>query len=143
MSRRPTERPGVDSGSLPAEQSRGPAGRRTAPASEEEQLPRVLRDPIVVKLVPISEDQLRVLESLERALASLYADFRRDVGEPANDVAGGLYRLTSALEEITRCWKEEAEDLATVEGRRTALAQITQNGLDGAIVRHIAGDAAK
>jgi hypothetical protein len=84
-----------------------------------------------------------VLESLERALASLYADFLRDVGEPAEDVAGGLFRLTSTLDEITRYWKEEAEDVATVEGWRAALARITDNGLDGASARSIAVEALK
>ena len=106
-------------------------------------MPRFLSEPIIVKLVPISEDQLRVLASLQRALASLYADFLRDVGEPAEDVAGGLYRLTSALEEITRYWKEEAEDLATVEGWRSALVRISEHGLDGAIARSIAVKALK
>ena len=142
MSRRPAERLEPQSGTLPQRRSRGPAGRRTAPAAGQA-TPRFLSEPIIVKLVPISEGQLRVLASLQRALASLYADFLRDVGEPAEDVAGGLYRLTSALEEITRYWKEEAGDLATVEGWRSALVRISEHGLDGAIARSIAVKALK
>lgn len=47
-----------------------------------------------IRLVPISADQLRVLESLERAFFGLAADVNRDLGiEGDQSIAGGLFRL--------------------------------------------------
>ena len=106
-----------------------------------ESIPDVLAEPIVLKMVPISADQLRVLESLQRAVESLYADFLRDFGAPADDLAGGLYRLTSSLEQMISYWKEESEDLATVEGWRIALAEIRKNGPDATDAWKIATEA--
>jgi hypothetical protein len=93
---------------------------------------------IVIKMVPVSADQLSVLESLERALLSLYVDFQRDVGVDAEDVAGGLHRLTAALGTITSFWKEQAEDLATVDSWRAALSEIRTGDLDSIEAQRLA-----
>lgn len=103
--------------------------------------PAVLEEPIIIKVVPISADQLRVLESLEKALFSLYVDFQRDMGGSADDVAGWLFRLTSTLGAITSFWKEQADDLATVEGWRSALAQIRDERLDALEAQSVAAEA--
>ena len=80
----------------------------------------------VVRLVPISADQVRVLESLERALFGLAADLNRDFGLENDDesIAGGLFRLWSTLDVIATLWKEEAVEVATVERWRRALAAL-------------------
>jgi hypothetical protein len=84
-----------------------------------------LGERVVVRLVPVSSSQIRALESLERALFGLAADFQRDFGlDGESELAGGLYRLWSTLGMMTTYWKEEAEDLSSVEGRRAALERI-------------------
>lgn len=93
---------------------------------------------IVIKMVPVSADQLSVLESLERALLSLYVDFQRDIGAQAEDVAGGLHRLTAALSTITSFWKEQAEDLATIDSWRVALNEIRTGELDSMEAQRLA-----
>lgn len=103
-------------------------------------IPAVLEEPIIIKVVPISADQLRALESLDTAFRSLYVDFQRDMGGSADDVAGCLFRLTSTLGAITSFWKEQAEDLATVESWRAALAQIRDERLDAFEAQTIAGE---
>lgn len=58
-----------------------------------------------VRTVPISADQIKALESLERALRSLGDDFLREIGEPdGKTMAGGLYRLWSTLDAIRALW---------------------------------------
>lgn len=96
---------------------------------------------IAIKMVPLSADQLHVLESIERALLSLYADFQRDIGAPADELAGGLHRLTAALSAITSFWKEEAEDLATIDGWRAALNEIGTGDLDAIEAQRLAARA--
>jgi hypothetical protein len=80
-------------------------------------------DERVVRLVPISADQVRVLESLERAFFGLASDFHRDIGGEES-IAGGLFRLWSTLDVIATFWKEEAQDPATVERWREALVAL-------------------
>jgi len=104
-------------------------------------IPPVLHEPIVVRLVPVSADQIRVLESLESVFASLYIDFQRDLGSPADDVAGGLHRIKFALGAITTYWREAAEDLAAVEGWRAALERIRDEQLDTAQAQSLAAQA--
>jgi hypothetical protein len=95
-----------------------------------------------MRVVPISADQVRALESLERALFGLAADFQRDFGTMDGDgeIAGGLYRLWSTLGVITICWKEQADDLATVEGWRAAL-EVIRDGTADRDARAIAAEA--
>jgi hypothetical protein len=92
-----------------------------------------------VRLVPISASQIQAFESLERALSGLAADFWRDYGAD-NDtrIAGGLYRLSSALEMVIEDWRHGSEDVATVEGRRRALEHIARNDLTGSAARDVA-----
>jgi hypothetical protein len=104
----------------------------------ENDIPALFTESIVIKMVPVSADQLSVLESLERSLLSLYVDFQRDVGAQAEDVAGGLHRLTAALGTITSYWKEQAEDLATIDSWRAALAEIRTGELDATEARTLA-----
>lgn len=106
-----------------------------------DELPHVLDEPIVVRLVPVSVDQIHVLESLEHVFVSLYVDFQVDLGSPADDVAGGLYRIRFALGGITSYWKEAAEDLATVEGWRAALERIRDEEVSPAQAHRIAAEA--
>ena len=85
----------------------------------------------VIRAVPISAHQVRALESLERAFFALAADFQRDYGlDGDGEIAGGLFRIWSTLGTINACWKEEAEDLAVVEGWRYALEQIRDGAPD-------------
>lgn len=61
-----------------------------------------------VRLVPISAEQIKALESLERALRGLADDFERDIGGGESDsMAGGLYRLWSTIEAIRTMWDTE------------------------------------
>ena len=99
----------------------------------------IFEEHLVVRLVPISADQVRVLESLDRAFFSLSSDFQRDMAPlGVDEVAGGLYRICSTLGTIARCWKESAEELADAERQRAALERIRDGGLDDAEAR---GDA--
>lgn len=99
-------------------------------------------EPIIVRLVPVSGAQIRALESLERALFGLAADFQRDFGlDGDGELAGGLYRLWSTLGLITTYWKEQAEDVCSVEGRRAALERIRDDDLADSDARKIAADA--
>jgi hypothetical protein len=83
---------------------------------------------LTVRLVPISADQMRVLESLQRAFFGLAADVNRDLGVQDDDsIAGGLYRIWSTLDVIATLWKEEAEDAAAPERWRQALAAIADD----------------
>lgn len=94
--------------------SLGPDGKRP-----------LLEEPTVVRMVPISAHQVRALESLERAFFALAADFQRDYGlDGDGEIAGGLFRIWSTLGTINACWKEEADELSTVDGWRYALEQI-------------------
>jgi hypothetical protein len=78
-----------------------------------------------VRLVPISADQVRVLESLQRAFFGLASDVNRDLGiDGDNSIAGGLFRLWSTLDVIATLWKEQAEDAAAPERWREALVTI-------------------
>jgi hypothetical protein len=80
---------------------------------------------LAVKLVPISADQVSVLESLQRAFFGLASDFNRDLHIEGDDsIAGGLYRIWSTLDVIAALWKEEAEDAAAPERWRNALCAI-------------------
>ena len=80
----------------------------------------------VVRSVPISSDQIRALESLERALFGLSADFQRDCGIADDEtIAGALYRLWSTIDAITTIWKEQADETAALEQRHRALALIS------------------
>jgi hypothetical protein len=97
---------------------------------------------LIVRLVPVSADQARVLESLDRAFFSLLSDFQRDMGALGGDeIAGGLFRISSTLDGIARSWKESAEDVADVERRRAALERIRDGGLDDVEARALARDA--
>jgi hypothetical protein len=81
--------------------------------------------PLDVRLVPISADQVRVLESLRRAFSGLASDFNRDLGiDDDNSIAGGLYRLWSTLDVIATEWREQAEDVTRPERWRQALVSI-------------------
>lgn len=102
----------------------------------------LLEEPIIVRLVPVSNGQMRALESIERALFGLAADFQRDFGlDGDGELAGGLYRLWSTLGMITTYWKEEAEDVAAVEARRAALECIRDDASADSAARRIAADA--
>jgi hypothetical protein len=91
----------------------------------------ILDDRPVIRAVPISSHQVRALESLERAFFALAADFQRDYGVDGDgEIAGGLFRIWSTLGTINACWKEEAEDLAVIEGWRYALEQIRDGAED-------------
>jgi len=79
-----------------------------------------------VRLVPISADQVGVLESVQRAFFGLASDFQRDFGGDES-IAGGLFRLWSTLDVIATFWKEEAEDAATVERWRIALTALAND----------------
>jgi hypothetical protein len=101
-----------------------------------------LEERIVVRLVPVSSSQIRALESLERALFGLAADFQRDFGlDSESELAGGLYRLWSTLGMITTYWKEEAEELSTVAGRQAALERIRDDEHADSGARMIAAEA--
>jgi hypothetical protein len=106
------------------------------------ELPSILEEPLIVRLVPISAAQIRVLESVEQAFFSLVSDFHRDFG-PADgsEIAGGLYRIWSSLGVITTCWKEGAEDVDAAEQRRAALERIGNDGLSAEEARQIAREA--
>ena len=92
-----------------------------------------------VRLVPISASQIQAFESLERALSGLAADFWRDYGAGSDTrIAGGLYRLSSALEMVIEEWRDGSEDVAAVEERRRALEQIARSGLTGSAAREVA-----
>jgi hypothetical protein len=79
-----------------------------------------------IRLVPISADQVRVLESLLRAFSGLASDFNSDLGTDGDaSIAGGLYRLWSTLEVITTLWREQAaKDATAAELWRQALVAI-------------------
>jgi hypothetical protein len=95
-----------------------------------------------VRLVPISAGQIQAFESLERALSVLAADFWRDYGiEHDEHIAGGLYRLRSALEIVVELWRESSEDPAAVERQRWALEEIVRNGLNRQDARALAEQA--
>src|SRR5918996_1009017 len=88
----------------------------------------VVPNNLIVRLVPISADQMRVLESLQRAFFGLAADVNRDLGVQDDDsIAGGLYRVWSTLGVIATLWKEQAEDAAAPERWRRALAAIAND----------------
>ena len=92
-----------------------------------------------VRLVPISASQIQALQSLERALSGLAADFWRDYGADHDTrIAGGLYRLCSALQMVIEEWRDASEDVAVVEERRRALEQIARAGLSGQVAREVA-----
>lgn len=79
-----------------------------------------------VRLVPISISQIRVLESLQRAFSGLASDFEREYGGRRDEhIAGGLFLLSSTLDIITTLWKEDGDDVATVERWRAALEEIS------------------
>jgi hypothetical protein len=78
-----------------------------------------------IRLVPISADQVRVLESLQRAFFGLASDVNRDLGiDGDKSIAGGLFRLWSTLDVIATLWREQAEDAAAPECWREALSAI-------------------
>jgi hypothetical protein len=79
-----------------------------------------------IRLVPISADQVRVLESLQRAFFALASDFNSELGIDGDEsIAGGLYRIWSTLEVIATMWKEQApEDATAAELWRQALVSI-------------------
>jgi hypothetical protein len=106
------------------------------------ELPSILQEPMVVRLVPISAAEIRALESVERAFFSLASDFHREFG-PAeeSELAGGLYRIWSSLGVITTCWKEGAEDFGAAEQRRSALERIGNDSLSAEEARRIAREA--
>ena len=84
-----------------------------------------MNEHLAVRLVPISADQLRVLESLQRAFFGLASDFNRDLRMEGDDsIAGGLYRIWSTLDVIAALWREEAEDAGAPERWRRALISI-------------------
>ena len=104
----------------------------------------MVNEKLDVRLVPISEEQVKALESLRHALRLLADDFHRDVGAADDEaMAGGLYRLWSTLDVIRTLWLAEGEDPARVDGWRRALEQIrtqaptddlralAENALDG------------
>jgi hypothetical protein len=82
-----------------------------------------------IRLVPISADQLRVLESLQRAFFGLASDVNRDLGIEGDDdsIAGGLFRLWSTLDVIATFWKEQAADAAAPDRWRRALQAVASN----------------
>jgi hypothetical protein len=91
-------------------------------------------EPSVIRLVPISADQIRVLESLQRAFFGLASDVNRDLGIDGDDsIAGGLYRLWSTLDVIATFWKEQAEDAAAIERWRTALTRLANDAPVGEV----------
>jgi hypothetical protein len=104
--------------------------------------PSILEEPVIVRLVPISAGQIRVLESVEHAFFSLACDFHREFG-PAegSEIAGGLYRIWSSLGVITTCWKEEADDFDAAERRRAALERIGNDSLSAEEAGQIAREA--
>lgn len=85
-----------------------------------------MSEPLDVRLIPISADQVRVLESLRRAFSGLAADFNSDLGTHGDEsIAGGLYRLWSTLDVIATLWKEQAaKDATAAELWRQALVSI-------------------
>ena len=71
-----------------------------------------------VRLVPISAEQVKAIESLENALRGLADDFHRDVGGGESEsIAGGLYRLWSTLEAIRTMWHAAGERAIVGEER--------------------------
>jgi hypothetical protein len=81
-----------------------------------------------IRLVPISADQLRVLESLRRAFFGLASEVNRDLGiEGDNSIAGGLFRIWSTLDVIATLWKEDSADVETLERWRRALVAIAND----------------
>jgi hypothetical protein len=106
----------------------GTSGLGQAGAEDERERRHRDEDHLTVRLVPISADQMRVLESLQRAFFGLAADVNRDLGVQDDDsIAGGLYRIWSTLDMIAALWKEEAEDAAAPERWRQALAAIAND----------------
>jgi hypothetical protein len=84
-----------------------------------------MNEPLEVRLVPISADQVRVLESLQRAFSGLASDFNSDLAGSDESIAGGLYRLWSTLEVIATLWRKKAgEDGTSSERWRQALVSI-------------------
>jgi hypothetical protein len=84
-----------------------------------------VNEPLDVRLVPISADQVRVLESLRRAFAGLASDFNNDIDNDGESIAGGLYRFWSTLDVIATLWKEQAaKDATAAELWRQALVSI-------------------
>jgi hypothetical protein len=81
-------------------------------------------EPLDVRLVPISADQVRVLESLQRAFSGLASDFSRDLRIDDDSIAGGLFRLWSTLDVIATEWKDQADDVTRLERWRQALVSI-------------------
>jgi hypothetical protein len=108
--------------------------------------PRVTHDQeaerFAVRMVPISASQIEALASLARASSGLTTDFWREYGVDHDDrIAGGLYRLCSALEMIVAQWRDDSEDIAVVEGRRRALEQIVRGGLTSEEILRVAARA--
>ena len=122
---------------LPHSKARSAAGEALRHMTGND-ISSLFTESIVIKMVPVSADQLSVLESLERSLLSLYVDFQRDVGAQAEDVAGGLHRLIAALGMLTSFWKEQAEDLATIDSWRAALNEIRTGELDSIEAQRLA-----
>lgn len=85
-----------------------------------------MTQPVDVRLVPISADQVRVLDSLRRAFSGLAADFNSDLDiHDDESIAGGLFRLWSTLDVISTLWKEQAgKDATAAELWRQALVSI-------------------
>jgi hypothetical protein len=79
-----------------------------------------------IRLVPISVDQVRVLESLQRAFFALASDFNKELGIDGDaSIAGGLYRIWSTLDVIATLWREQAvRDATEPERWRQALVSI-------------------
>lgn len=95
-----------------------------------------------VRLVPISADQIKALESLERAFSVLADDFWHDCGADHDDrIAGGIYRLCSTLAMIVEQWRHGSEDIALVETRRRVLSQIALDETATPATRRLAAKA--
>jgi hypothetical protein len=79
-----------------------------------------------VRLVPISAEQVRVLESVSRAFSGLASDFNRELGINRDEsIAGGLHRIWSTLDVVATLWREQAvKDATEPERWRQALVSI-------------------
>jgi hypothetical protein len=84
-----------------------------------------VNEPLDVRLVPVSAEQVRVLESISRAFSGLASDFNNTVGTDDESIAGGLYRIWSTLDVIATLWREQAvKDATEPERWRQALVSI-------------------